>query len=67
MQDYFVHDGNGGDGAVITAPGITDAAQRFIDIVHHNDPHRVIDPNDLNIFPIVRKNTLIDPVDTSQL
>lgn len=67
MQDYFVHDGSAGDGAVITAPGITDAAQRFIDIVHYNYPDRVVDPNNLNIFPIVRKNTLIDPVDTSRL
>lgn len=63
MNDYFVHDADEGDGAVVTAPGITDAAQRFIDIAHHNDPNRVIDPNNLNIFPIVRKNALIDPVD----
>lgn len=63
MQDYFVSDTSYGDGAVVDAPSPVDAAQKFIDIVQHNDPNRTVAPRSLNVYPLRQRNRLIDPLD----
>lgn len=66
-MDYFVNDQDVGDGAIVQADTPTDAAQRFIDIVHKSLPGRAVDPWQLNIFPINRREALIAPLDLHDL
>lgn len=60
-MDYFVHDNNVGDGALVDAIIPTDAAQKFIDIIARELPGRYVDPFDLSIYPVKRRNTIVAP------
>lgn len=61
-MDYFVHDCEFGDGMVVDGAVPVDAAQKFIDVIGRVQPGRNVNPYNLSIYPISRRNVRIDPV-----